>query len=390
MEVGQTYKVSIIDEDNIGNGIAKINDFVVFVKNGLKDDKLEIEITKVNKRFANAIITKIINPSKNRTFSKCKYYESCGGCAFLHTTYHNERTIKHNYLEKLFETKIEYLPILNEYNYRNKVTLHVKDGKVGFYNENTHDLCEIDSCLLLDNLINEKIKEIKRFDLSKISEIMIRVINNKTMISVKSSEDDINIKNIKCDSLYINDKFIKGEEYLIDEVGEYKFCVYPESFYQVNKDIMIKIYKKAYELIKKSESLLDLYCGIGTIGIWMHDKFDHIKGIEINKSAIDAANINKELNNINNIEFECNDAKNTLAHFDTIIVDPPRSGLSVHVLTHLLYSEAKQIVYISCNPNTLKRDLLFLSKYEPKYFGCADMFPRTKHIEMICLLELKG
>ena len=173
MEVGQTYKVSIIDEDNIGNGIAKINDFVIFVKNGLKDDKLEIEITKVNKRFANAIITKIINPSKNRTFSKCKYYESCGGCAFLHTTYHNERTIKHNYLEKLFETKIEYLPILNEYNYRNKVTLHAKDGKVGFYNENTHDLCEIDSCLLLNNLINEKIKEIKRFDLSKISEIMI-------------------------------------------------------------------------------------------------------------------------------------------------------------------------------------------------------------------------
>ncbi len=387
MKIGDIFKVDIIDEDNIGNGIAKIDDLVVFVSGGFKGDILSIEITSIKKKYANAKINKVIFPSNNRIVPKCKYYNSCGGCTFLHTTYKNERKIKQKYIEKLFNRKIEYMETKNELNYRNKITLHVKDSVLGLYNENTHNICEIDNCLLINPKIASKMLELKRFDLSTVSEIMIRCINDKIVISVQSTEDDINIKNIKCDSLYINDEYIKGEEYLIDEIDEFKFSIYPESFYQVNKEGMINIYNKARSYLKSDDTLLDLYCGTGTIGIWMADKFNSITGVEINKSSIKNANINKELNNINNIEFICRDAKDIKKHYDAIIVDPPRNGLSNSVTDYLNYSDAKQIIYISCNPNTLKRDADLLTKYEVKELSCADMFPRTKHIECVCLLE---
>ena len=150
---------------------------------------------------------------------------------------------------------------------------------------------------------------------------------------------------------------------------------------------MTSIYNKALTYIKSDKSLLDLYCGTGTIGIWMHNKFDNVLGIEINKDSIKNANINKELNNIKNIEFKCDDAKNIKKKYDSIIVDPPRNGLSKEVTKYLNDSNSNQIVYISCNPNTLKRDIELLNKYEIKNLSCCDMFPRTKHIEMICVLE---
>ena len=384
MNINEKYIVKIIDEDNIGNGICKINNFVVFVKNGLLDEKLEIKITNIKKNYAIGEIIKYIKTSNNRIEVKCKYYDSCGGCNFLHTSYENERNIKIKYLEKLFNRKIEYLNTRIINNYRNKVTLHVLNGKLGYYNDNSHELCVIDDCLLLDPKINLKINELNKMNLKDISEIMIRCINNKIMINLTGNIKEFNID---CDSLYINNKYIKGDKYLIDEINNYKFSIYPNSFYQVNKEGMTSIYNKALTYIKSDKSLLDLYCGTGTIGIWMHNKFDNVLGIEINKDSIKNANINKELNNIKNIEFKCDDAKNIKKKYDSIIVDPPRNGLSKEVTKYLNDSNSNQIVYISCNPNTLKRDIELLNKYEIKNLSCCDMFPRTKHIEMICVLE---
>lgn len=384
MNINEKYIVKIIDEDNIENGICKINNFVVFVKNGLLDEELEIKITNIKKNYAIGEIIKYIKTSNNRIEVKCKYYDSCGGCNFLHTSYENERNIKIKYLEKLFNRKIEYLNTRIINNYRNKVTLHVLNGKLGYYNDNSHELCVIDACLLLDPKINLKINELNKMNLKDISEIMIRCINNKIMINLTGNIIEFNID---CDSLYINNKYIKGDKYLIDEINNYKFSIYPNSFYQVNKEGMTSIYNKALTYIKSDKSLLDLYCGTGTIGIWMHNKFDNVLGIEINKDSIKNANINKELNNIKNIEFKCDDAKNIKKKYDSIIVDPPRNGLSKEVIKYLNDSNSNQIVYISCNPNTLKRDIELLNKYEIKNLSCCDMFPRTKHIEMICVLE---
>lgn len=386
MNLNERYIVKIIDEDNIGNGIAKINDKIIFIKNALLDEELEIEITKNNKNYMKGKIIKVISKSDKRITPICKYYDKCGGCNFLHTSFDNEIKIKSNYLEKLFNRKVEYLSINNELNYRNKVVLHVIKGKLGYFNDKTHELCMINHCNLLNPKINLKIDKLSKMNLNNINEIMIRCINNKIMINIIGNVKDFNIE---CDSLYINNEYIKGDKYLIDEINNYKFSIYPESFYQINREGMINIYNKAKSYIGTNNNLLDLYCGTGTIGIWLHDNFNKIVGIEINENSIENANINKKLNSLNNIEFICDDAKNIKNKFDPIIVDPPRNGLSKDVINYLNNSDSNKVVYISCNPNTLKRDIELLDNYELVNLSYTNMFPRTKHIECVSLLEKK-
>lgn len=379
------YIVEIIDEDNIGNGIAKIDNKVIFIKNALKNEKIEIEIIKNNKNYMVGKIINIIKKSNKRVNPICKYYESCGGCNFLHTTFENEINIKTKYLERLFNHEIEYMHVNNELNYRNKVVLHVIKGKLGYFNDKTHEICIINHCNLLSPKINLKISELSKMNLNNINEIMIREIDNNIMINILGNIDNFNID---CDSLYINNKYIKGNEYLIDNINNFKFSIYPESFFQVNKEGMINIYNKAKLYINNGNSLLDLYCGTGTISLWMNECFKKIVGIDINESSIKNANINKKLNNIKNVEFICDDAKNIKERFDSIIVDPPRSGLSKKVIDYLDNSKSNKIVYISCNPNTLKRDIDLLNNYKLTKLSFTSMFPRTKHIECVCLLEL--
>ncbi len=390
MKIGDKYKIKIIDEDNIGNGIAKIDNFVIFIKSALKDEEIEIEIIKINKHYAVGKILNIIFKSNKRIDVECKYYDICGGCNFLHTTYSNEINNKINYLEKLFNTKINYLINNNELYYRNKVTFHVLNGKLGYFNDKTHNLCEIDYCYLLNPKINLKLNEIKKYNLDNINEIMIRCISDKIMINISANNENIDLKNIDCDCLYINNKYIKGEEYLVDTIDNIKYSIYPNSFYQVNNEVMKLIYDKAKSYIGFGDTLLDLYCGTGTIGIYLKDNFKHITGLEINSTSIENANINLKLNNINNIEFINDDAKNIKGSYDAIIVDPPRSGLSNDVIEYLNNSNSNKIVYISCNPNTLKRDIDKLDNYILDDISAASMFPRTKHIECVCKLVIKG
>ncbi|MGM9877055.1 MAG: class I SAM-dependent RNA methyltransferase [Bacilli bacterium] len=390
MNINDEFIVKIDNNDFNGNGICRINNIVTFIFGALKDEVVKIRIININKRYMIGEILEILKPSNDRIIPKCKYYNKCGGCSFLHTTYEKEINIKINEIEKIFNTKVNYLYNKNTYNYRNKVILHVLNGKLGYYSDKTHDLCEIDSCELLDSKINLKIGEIKKYNLLDINEIMIRCINDKIMINIQGNIKDKSIYNIKCDSLYVNDKFIKGEEYLIDEINYLKYTIYPLSFYQVNKEGMINIYNKALDYAHKGNNLLDLYCGTGTIGIYMHNNFKNVVGVEINESSIKNANINKELNNLNNIEFFIGDASIINKHidkFDCIVVDPPRSGLSKKVSTILNNSKSNRIVYISCNHKTLKRDIDLLTNYSLIDISVCSMFPRTKHIECISLLE---
>lgn len=385
MKINDIYDVLIIDEDNIGNGIARIDNFVVFVKNALLNEKLKIKIIEINKRFAIAKIEEIINSSEMRINVECPFNDKCGGCAFLHTTYEKEKDLKQKYLENLFNRKVNYLHTKNIYNYRNKVTLHVKNGILGLYNDKTHNICKVTHCELLKPKINHVISDLKEYKLDGIDEIVIKEINNKTMTIIKGNTKE-NLNDLNTDSLYINDKLIKGDEVLIDNVNGIKYNISPNSFYQVNQDGMIAIYNKAKEYIKSGNKLLDLYCGTGTIGIYLKDNFNEIIGYEINPSSIKDANENKKINKIKNINFILNDAKNIKGNFDSIIIDPPRSGLSKDVINFLNNSTSKNIVYISCNPKTLKRDIDLLLNYELIDISCADMFPRTKHVETVCLL----
>ena len=392
MKINDIFEVTIDSVDINGNGVTRINNIVTFIPNALQNEKIKIKIIEVNERYSTGEIIEILDKNNKRCNITCPYYNLCGGCNFLHTSYEEEMNIKLNYLERLFNHKINHIENKSINNYRNKVTLHVLNGKIGYFNNKTHDLCEIDQCNLLDEKINLKISEIKNYNLTNIEEIMIRCINNKIMIHIKSNPINNDIQNIECDSLYINDKHIKGEKYLIDEINNLKYSIYPNSFYQVNKEGMTNIYNKALNYAGKGNNLIDLYCGTGTIGLWLKNNFNNILGIEINESSIKNANINKELNKANNINFKLGDASiinKYINNIDTILVDPPRAGLSKSVINTLNNSKSNKIVYISCNPKTLKRDIDKLTNYDLKDISACSMFPRTKHIECVCLLERK-
>ena len=392
MKINDTYEVIINDEDDIGNGITRIDNFVVFVPYALKDEKIGIRITKVNKRFATGKIEKIITKSDRRECVKCKSFNECGGCSFLHLSFLEEKKKKINFINKLFNTNIKEILTNNEYNYRNKATFHVKDGKVGYYSESTNDLVEFYNCLLLDDRINEVYSILKNINLSGISEVVVRTSKNSVMVIFKGEKEDFNydelINNIKIDSIYLNNKLLYGSAYIIEELDNIKYSIYPNAFFQVNTENMKIMYDKVKEYAESGDKLLDLYCGTGTIGIYLKDNFREVTGIEVNKEAILNANINRGLNNLTGINFICGDAsiaKNN--NYDVIVVDPPRSGLSKKVIDFLNKSNAKTIVYVSCNPKTLKRDLDLLAKYSMTKLECINMFNKTKHCEVITSLE---
>ena len=390
MKINDIYDVVIESVDDMGNGVTRINNIVVFVPYTLSNEKVKIKIVNVSKRFAVGKVIEFITKSDKRCEVKCHCYNECGGCNFLHINFDDEKNIKINYINKLFNINIESVLTNNEYNYRNKATFHIKDGKIGYYSEKTNDIVEFNNCLLLDNRINDIYNYLKMSDLNGIFEVIIRVTTKDTMVIFKGEKYDINglINNFNITSIYLNDKLIYGESYIIEEIDNIKYSIYPNSFFQVNKDNMKIMYDKAREYAGYGNNLLDLYCGTGTIGIYLKDNFKHIDGIEINNVSIKNANINKKINNINNIDFVCGDAsiaKNN--NYDVIIVDPPRSGLSKKVINFLDNSNAKRIVYISCNPKTLRRDIDLLNNYSMVKLEIINMFNKTKHIESIMVLE---
>ena len=256
-----------------------------------------------------------------------------------------------------------------------------------------HDLVEIDNCLLLDIRINDLVKYFKSSNLSFIEEIIIRCTINEVMVQIKGNEkyDFSNlVNNNKIDSLYINDNLVYGSTYITEEINNIKYAIYPDAFFQINTSNMIIMYDLIKEYAKVGNNLLDLYCGTGSIGIYLSNNFKSITGIEINKSSILCANINKEINNLDNIKFILGDSKiASKSDYDVIVVDPPRSGLSNTVINYLNKSNAKRIIYVSCNPKTLKRDLDLINNYNLKEMKVINMFNKTKHIECVCILNLR-
>ena len=392
MEIGNKYIVKILDEDINGNGITRIDNFVIFVSYALKDEEVEIEITSINKRFANAKIINLIKPSKERCKINCTCYNKCGGCSFLHTNLNHEKQIKLEEINKIFNYKIKNILTNNEYNYRNKATFHIKDNKIGYFSEKTNKVVEINNCLLVDERINQIYNYFKHINLENLTELIIRVTEEETMLIIHGNVSNFEYENlinqIKINSIYLNEKLIYGKAYIIEEINNIKYSIYPNAFFQVNYKNMILLYDKVKEYAGSGNSLLDLYCGTGTIGIYLKDNFKEITGIEINKEAILNANINLNLNNINNIKFICGDASILKDNnYDAIIVDPPRSGLSKKLINILNSINTKKIIYISCNYKTLKRDIDLLNNYEIKNMEAINMFNKTKHLELICNLE---
>ena len=242
---------------------------------------------------------------------------------------------------------------------------------------------------MLDNDINKLIAILEKIDLNKIKEIVIKKGEGLLLSitgSINNNDLETIIKNKKVKSIYQNDKLIYGDKYLKVKLGNLTYNVNNNSFFQVNSKCAEKLYNYIKDNVESTNNLLDLYCGTGSIGIYLHEKADFITGIEINKDSVICAKKNIENNNIKNYKIVNSDASNIKGKYDTIIVDPPRSGLSKKVIDILNKSSASKIIYVSCNPSTLKRDIELLKNYDLKDINIYNMFPATKHIETVCLL----
>lgn len=398
-------EVKIINQNNEGMGITKINDKITFIPFTLKDELVTCEVIKENKKYNEGKLINIKETSDERQVPKCKYYFSCGGCNLMHQKYSSQLNFKKNKvinnLRHISNINIEDINIIydKEFNYRNHIILSVNKNNIGFYKSHSNTIVDIDECLISNENINNTLKEIRKFINKYIDNNIDRIsikAYNEILINIESSNFKLidEFKNyVKCDSLYINNKFMRGLKEVTINLGKYKYKVSAQSFFQKNTDMTIKLYDYIKTLVNKDENILDLYCGSGGIGIYISENAKNIIGIEIIEDAVLNARENARINNINNINFKSGKVEYNLddiKDIDTVIVDPPRVGLNKKAIDDILKINPKRIIYVSCNSTTLARDLNYLKDmYELEEIKLFDLFPNTHHVECVCALKLR-
>ena len=451
LKKNEEYIVEIIDNGFQGEGIAKIDGIAIFIPGGIKGEKTKIKILKVTSKIAYGKIIDILEKSKNRIDDvDCETFSRCGGCMLRHVNYDATLEMKKVAVETTLrkalgrDVKInEVLKMDEPYNYRNKLQYPVGldnagHSVMGVFAERTHSIIPTKECKIQDSL-SQKIandifdflvkNNIKVYDEKNLTgsirhivirigkrtnEVMVTIVSNTkefekekelvNFITSKYQEIKTIVKNINNKNTNVilgrENEILFGDGYIYDYLGEFKFKISPMSFYQVNPIQTEKLYSKAVEYAELSgnETVFDLYCGIGTIGIFASKNVKKLYGIETVPEAIEDAIQNAKANNLENAEFFVGDVEKTLPEFikerninpDVVFVDPPRKGCDKTALDTLLQIEPKKIVYVSCNPATLARDLKILEeKYEIKEISICDMFPFTHHAEAIAKLELK-
>ena len=391
-------QIKIDDFDDLGNGLGKIDNKVCFVNKGLPNEVLNIEITKNTKSYINAKINKIIAPSKERLKPICPFYDVCGGCNFLHATKYLENEFKIQKGKK-FLGSINKLYETADFNYRNKVIFHVKKGEIGFYKTNTNQLIKITYCYLLDDEIN-KILELfnKHVDNNFTGEILIRVNSLKeTLVSITGNYQYTNIliNSNLINNLVYNSKVLKGNSYFLEYINDYKFKVSYLSFFQVNHQGLENIIDILNNFLKDKNIniALDLYSGTSVLGIIMARYVQKVISVEEVKVATLDALENKKLNKINNLEVingKVEDYIDTFKNIDLVVVDPARRGLDKKTINYLKTIKSNYLIYIACKMDSLKRDLYDLKEiYDVASINLVDMFPRTNHVESVCVLKLR-
>lgn len=451
VEKNKEYIVDIIDNGFQGEGIAKIDGFTIFIPNAIKGEKIKILIVKVLASHAFGKIIEIIKQSDYREESDCITYKRCGGCSLRHIKYNETLKIKQNAVQSLvnktLENKLkveETLGMDKPYHYRNKAQYPIglnKEGKpvIGVFANRTHEIIPIETCYIQ----NKQSEEIAKYIFNFLVNHKIKVYDEKsgkglirhivTKIGIKTNEvmciivingnelpyEDIlvnelthkfeNIKSIIKNINTKNTNVILGNEninlygngYIKDILGDFIFKISPMSFYQVNPVQAEKLYNIGVKLadISKNDIVFDLYCGIGTISLFMSKFAKEVYGVEIVEEAIVAAKENACINNVTNTKFIAGDVEKVLDDLvnvkkiipDIIMLDPPRRGLDNTSIENIRKVSPKKVVYISCNPATLVRDLAKLEDiYNIKSIKPVDMFPFTSSVECCAVLELRN
>ena len=450
IQKNQEYIVDIIDNGFEGEGIAKIDNFTIFIPGTIKGEKVRVLIVKVLSSHGFGKIVEIIEKSQARQDVDCNTYKRCGGCNLRHVKYEETLKMKQNAVQSLVNKTLknklqvkETVGMENPLHYRNKAQYPIginKQGEpvIGVFANRTHEVIPIDNCLIQ----NKKSEEIAKFIIEFIKEKNISIYDEKTgkglvrhivtKVGIKTGEimcvivinghkipnENELVENLKTRYPEIkaivkninmkNTNVILGQEninlygngYIEDILGEYKFKISPLSFYQVNPVQAEKLYNLGVSMaeITKNDVVFDLYCGIGTISLFMSKFAKKVYGIEIVEEAVKMAKENAQNNNVSNTEFFAGDVEIVLDDLinnkglkaDVVMFDPPRKGLDKKSIDNILNIRPKKIVYISCNPATLIRDLAdFENEYDIKTIIPVDMFPYTSHVESVATLQLK-
>ena len=444
MEKNQIINLEITDISSSGSGVGRYDNMCVFVPQSAIGDVLEVRILKVKSSYAFGKIENIIEPSKTRTEIDCPSFSKCGGCVYRHISYENEAKFKENTVKEIIkriggiEKEPKSIVTDTPTRYRNKAQYPINSSfQVGFFAPHSHRIVPCNDCLLQpeefykisqifenwckatnQSIYNEETGTglIRHLYLRKAvvtNQIMVCIVINgqslpqsdllinelKSLLgeSLKTVVLNINTKktNVILDS---KTKILYGDGYIYDELGGIKVRLNPLSFYQVNHAMAEKLYKKVEEYADPlNKNVLDLYCGAGTIGLSLHKKAKEIIGVEIIPEAVKDAEYNAKINNINNARFICGDAAQAAKTLkdegikpDVVIVDPPRKGCSEELLEIIAQDFApKRLVYVSCDPATLARDVKLLDTkgYTLLEYTPFDLFPSTAHVETAALLE---
>ena len=398
-------EIKIEKLDDFGRGICYIDNKVTFVPNTIPNDLVEIKITKEFKNYNEGKLINILIPSKKRIEPKCPYFSKCGGCVLQNMNYKDTLEYKKEKVINIFKkNKLEINPIVienaNYYNYRNKINLKVIDKKIGYYEPKSHSIVEIDSCLVASNSINKTISLIKKMGINN-GLVTIKCNKNDEILIIIESKDKLNIDvdsikdNIKLVGIVINNKLFYGEDFLYENINGIFYKISYDSFFQVNPYIASNIFDIIKENINSNETVLDIYSGVGTLSLTAAKVAKKVIGIEIVENAVLNAIHNAKINKINNVDFLLNDATKAITKlnlsFDKVIVDPPRAGLSKTVIDTIKKIKPKEIIYVSCDLQTLVRDIKLLSDlYTINKFYIADMFSFSYHVESICILKINN
>ena len=452
LKKGDIIEVKIDDLAYGGDRVGHYNGIAVFINRGVVGEVVKAKIYNFKKNFLRAEFLDVIDDSSKRVEPPCDIYEECGGCQLQEIDYEYQLELKNKIIKDQLN-KIGELDdiILNKvigmdypWHYRNKAQFPLKENEdeeilAGFFKRRTHTIVPLDDCPIQHQLINRittktlkllnKNDDLTVYDENKhqgiLRHLIVRVgvcTNQAILAFVTNSEINSDLKEIS--KTLINDipelvgvmqninqkktnvimgketKVLSGKNRYRDYIGNKKFDISLESFFQTNTMQTNKLYNTALEFadLNGDETLIDCYCGTGSIGLYFSEDVKKVIGIDINKSAVNDAKHNKKLNNIKNAEFISGDVKENIAEIiskhsndnNVLLFDPPRKGLDPEVINEILKSKPEKIIYISCNPSTLARDLKKLKKnYMINNLRGIDMFPQTYHIETISILTKK-
>lgn len=441
--------VYIEDLTHDGNGVAKIDGYPLFIQGALPGETAEIHVMKTLKNYGFAKVVNILEKSPDRVEAPCVYFSQCGGCQLQHLSYEGQLKWKQNMvanvMKRLGKIDAPVLPVKGmeePWHYRNKSQIPFAQNEesqivAGFYKTKSHSIVDMERCLIQTGEADVVMADLKReleilgvrpYD-EKSHQGMLRhvvvrkgratgevmvvlVTKSKKFPQASAAIEKIralipnvtsivqNVNGEKTNVIFGNDTFtLWGKDTIEDTIGNVRFEISARSFYQVNPVQTEVLYKQAldYAQLTGNERVIDAYCGIGSISLFLAQKAGHVMGVEIVEQAIEDAKHNAALNGFTNTYFEAGPAEEVIPRWykegkeaDVLVVDPPRKGCDEALLNTIIEQKPKRVVYVSCNPATLARDLRILEDggYKTKEVQPVDMFPHTTHCEAVAWLEL--